>query len=241
MSNLLQVGTGALNSIGMLGAGQTPNAEDGALMLRYANLLLDQWGTKRLYLYYVSARPYSLTAGLSPHTIGPSGATFTAVRPTFVESAQANVPGSNIWLPMSIVDKAKWDAIRDKGSEGDIPDIIWPQYTFPNLTINTNPLTRAAVSILLGCWEPFTAFSDLFTAVAFPPAYEEFLEASLAVALAPHYDQPLTQTIMLRQQKAEAAVMSINAQGMVGAMDEGQLLKSPNLGAPIPTGPAGAA
>lgn len=236
MSTLLDVGAGALTAIGQLGAGQTASPEDGALILRYSNLLLSQWSTSRLYLYYVAIRAYALSAGVATYTIGPSGATFTAARPVLVESAQIQVGGSTIWLPMNILDKGKWDSIVTKGAVDDIATDIYPEYGFPNMTFYLNPAPRSITNIRLGCWEQLTQFASLFDTIAFPPAYEEFLESSLGIILAPFYDQVVPATLIQRQATAQMAVMKINAQSLGGALGPTQTLQSPNVGNPIPTG-----
>ena len=82
MSTLLDVGSAALFALGELGVGQTVSPEDGAIILRQANLLLDQWSTVRLFLYNVNIRSYTLSPSTADYTIGPSGASFTATRPT---------------------------------------------------------------------------------------------------------------------------------------------------------------
>lgn len=237
MSTLLDLGSGALTAIGQLGAGQTANPEDGALILRYSNLLLSQWSTSRLYLYYVAIRQYALAVSASAsYTIGPTGSTFTAARPVLIESAQVQVGNTTIWLPMNILDKAKWDAIVTKGSVDDIATDIYPEYNYPNITFYVNPAVRAATNIRLGCWEQLTQFASLFDTIAFPPAYEEFLESSLGIILAPFYDQVVPNTLIQRQATAQMAVMRINAQSLGGALGPTQTLQSPNVGNPIPTG-----
>lgn len=234
-STLLDVGSGALTAIGQLGQGQSASPEDGAQVLRYANLLLSQWSTQRLFLYYVAIRSYVLQANVADYTLGPSG-TLVAARPTFVESFQVQVGGSTIWLPGSMADKQKWDALVTKGAVDDIPTVLYVEYGFPNLTLHFNPAPRATPSFRLGTWEQLTQFTSLFDTIQFPPAYEEFLESSLAIMLAPYYDQPVPQSLQARQAKAEMDVMKINAQSIGGSLGPAQLLQSPNVGQPIPSG-----
>ena len=239
MSTLLDVVSGSLTAIGQLGQGQTANPEDGALGLRQSNLMLSQKSTQRLFLPYIANRQYALVANQADYSIGQAvGATFNAPRPVFIESAQVIVAGTKIVLPLSILDKERWDAIRNKGAVADVPDSLYPEYQSPNMLFHVNPVTTGTPFINLGAWEQLTQFVTLFDVLAFPPAYEEWLESNLAVVLAPYYDQQVPQSLMMRAQKAEAAVMSINAQGLGGALDDAQRLQSPNLGQPIPTGPA---
>ena len=235
MSTLLDVVSGALTALGELGQGQTASPEDGALGQRLINLLLGKLGTQRLYLYTVDTQEWTLVPGTQDYTVGATGATFTGPRPTFVESAKVNVVGSNVWLPIDILDKVRWDALRNLGGTADIPDSVWPEYTFPNLTFHVNPAPIGAPKIRLGVWLAFTKFTSLFDPIEFPEGYEEFFESQLAIAMAPYYDKPVNQLMMQRAADAQASIMRINAQGMGGAVGETQ---APNVGQPMPASPA---
>jgi hypothetical protein len=237
---LLDCVSGALTALGQLGSGQTASPEDGALGFRQANLILSSASANRLMLYNVSTRQFVMSATTPSYTLGPTGV-FVGPRPTFVESAQINVGATNYWSPISVWDKRQWDAIRNKGAIADVPDGVYPDYAFPNVILNFNPAPIATPAFRIGTWEQLTQFATLFDQVgnAFPPEYEEWIEAALAVRLAPFYDQQVTQDVMMRLQKAEAAVMSKNAQGLGGALSAAQKFESPNLGQPLPA--AGAA
>lgn len=239
MSTLLDVIAGSLTALGQLGQGQTANAEDGALGLRLANLLLTQKSTERLFIYNVTPVIWILTPNVQDYTWGPSGATFNGPRPAFVESAQVQPAGTSMWLPVSILDKTKWDAIRNLGaSTPDVPDDVWVEYTYPNLTFHVNPISSSAPKMRFGTWQLLQQFASLFEVLALPPAYEEFLESNLAIMLGPYYDQPIPPDLEVRAQRAEAQVMKINAQGLGGALSAGQKFDTPNLGQPIlPGGP----
>ena len=235
-STLLDVVSSALTEIGQLGQGQTASPEDGAIGLRQANLLLSQKSTQRLFLSYVAIREYVLSA-TADYTIGPTGATFTAPRPTLIESAQIKVGSTNVWLPISVWDKAKWDGIVNKGATADIPEGVYPEYTFPNMGFHVHPIPIGAPSIRLGAWEQLTQFATLFDQVLFPPAYEAWLEAALAIILAPFYDQPITQSMADRGAETLADLQRYNAQSLGGAVSANQQMASPNVGQPIPSAP----
>ena len=76
-------------------------------------MMLDQWSVERLLIYNVSSITEALTANQQDYTIGPSGATFTAPRPTLIQSAAIVVPGTTIREPMSILSSKKWFAIKE--------------------------------------------------------------------------------------------------------------------------------
>lgn len=241
ISTLLDVIGGALTIIGQLGRGQTVAPEDGALGLTETNLLLSQASTKRLMLPYVGTRTYTLVANTADYTVGPSGL-FVAPRPTLIESAQAQVaPGVDAWIPMNVLDKAKWDGLIDRSAVGLFPISIYPEYAgFPNLAFHIHPKPSSGSGIRLGAWEALTQFTSVFDVIAMPPAYEEWIKATLAVLMAPSYDQPVPGPVLQRQAKAEQAVMEINAQSIGGSLGTTQSLVTPNVGQPIPPAPPAA-
>lgn len=239
-ATLLDLGSASLTAIGQLGRGQSVSAEDGALIFRESNLLLNQKSTQRLFLSYVSNREYTLTPGLGIYTVGPSGASFTAPRPTLIESARVRLPGTTSFWPVNILDKSKWDAIASKGAINELPNSVYPEYQFPNIVFYTNPVQSTPCIIQLGAWEALTQFATLFDIIALPPAYESWLEICLAIILAPFYDQPVPASLIDRRNEATNDVRTYNAQSMGGAISEAQRLQSPNVGAPIlPAAPTG--
>ncbi len=242
-STLADVISNALTAIGQLGRGQTMSPEDSALGFRQSNLLLNQKSTQRLFLSYVATREYTLQPGVADYTIGDTGATFTAPRPTLIESAQVQIPGTRSWFPISVWDKPKWDAITGKGATDEKPMGIYPEYTFSNaiLAFHVNPVPTGNPIIRLGSWEQLTQFASIFDFVLFPPAYESWLEASLAIIMAPFYDQPVTSALADRRTETLGDLQRYNAQSLGGALSASQKLDSPNVGAPIPTSPPPAA
>ena len=243
MSTLLDCVSGALNMIGMLGSGQSPSPEDGANGLREANLLLSNASTNRLMLFNVSTLSFVLAPSVSSYTLGPTGLFVAVPRPTFIESAQVNVGASNYWSQLSMLAKPQWDAINNMGAIADVPDVCWPDYAWPNIRLNFNPAPLASPAIKLGAWVQLQQFATLFDQIgnAFPPEYEDWIQSSLAIRLASYYDQPVTADLAARAQRAETAVMAKNAQGLGGALSDADKFQSPNLGQPLPQGPAAGA
>lgn len=239
VSTLLDVVSAALTAIGQVGVGQGVSTEQGAQGLRQANLLLSRKSTQRLFLSDVSTREYTLIPGQADYTIGEAGATFTATRPNLIESAQTQIPGTSSWFPISVWGKPQWDAITGKGATDEKPAGIYPEYTFSNsiLAFHVNPIPTGAAKIRLGVWEPPFQFTSLFDLVLMPAAYEAWLEVALTIILAPLYDQPVPQSLIDTRSDALGDLNRYNAQSLGGALSASQRFDSPNLGAPIPTGP----
>lgn len=79
---------GALNEINVLLPGRSPTARDGQWALFLLNELRDSWNAIREAVWAEVFSTFTLVPGLQPHTIGPSGATFTlAERPVTIDGA----------------------------------------------------------------------------------------------------------------------------------------------------------
>ena len=100
----LDIITGALVEINAYAQGDTVSQSDAAFALGKLNDLLDEWAARRVYIYNVNFPTFTLTANLSPHTIGPSAqitntsltanlATYTAVN-NFAVGTSVTVSGT---------------------------------------------------------------------------------------------------------------------------------------------------
>lgn len=235
MSTFLDCATDAHAYIGQLGIGQSLSPEQAALALRVGNRMLGKWSTQRLYLFNIGTRTYTLTVGTQDYTVGPTGG-FVAARPVLVESARMVIVGSQTELAMSVLDKPEWDAIVDKGTicgPNGVPNKIWPEYTYPNLSFHVLPIPSNAATIKLGAWDQLQQFATIFDQLAFPPGYEDAFTWNLARALCPSYDMPTTG---VDEEAADGLIkiQQINAQSLGGSLSADQTLKSPNVGQPQP-------
>lgn len=235
MSIFIDIATDALTAIGQLGTGQSVSPEQAEQALRQGNRLLGKWSVQRLMLYVVNSRSYNLSATTQDYTIGPTGSIGgVATRPTFVESGQLALPGSAQNVPLSILDKPKWDAIGDRGatcSANGLPQSVYVEYSFPNIGLHFWPIPNNAAGLTLGCWEQLTQIATIYDDITWPPGYEDAFMWNLALALCPFYDWPVGEVAPLAAEGL-IRVQQINAQGMGGALDETQTLKSPNTGQP---------
>src|ERR1019366_8699097 len=118
---------------------------------------------------------------------------------------------TNYWRDISILSKAEWDAIEDKGAtcgQNGIPSDFWAQPTYPNTTIRVWPIPSTGVIINLGTWEELQQFVTIFDTVNFPPGYQECIVTNLAMELAPYYHVEVSPAM---QQLAADAMLKIQA------------------------------
>ncbi len=237
-STFLDVFVDSLTEIGQLGTGQTPSPEQAAQGQRVANRMLQKWSIQRLMLYVISPLPVNLTPNVQDYTLGPSGTIVVPSRPLFIESAQAVIPGTLMTTTLSVLDKSEWDAIADSGartSASGVPDKLWPEYTYPNLTLHVHPIQAAAVILKLGAWMLLQQFASIFDAVNLPPAYELAIQHNLAMELCPFYDMPVSPALGQLAADSLVEIQKLNAQGMRGVLDSSTALQSPTLTAPVPS------
>lgn len=239
MATLTDAITDAVSRIGVLGVGQSLSAEEVQQGFRESNRLMGNWAVQRLMLYTVSKRPFALTAGQQDYTVGQGGgANFNQVRPTFVEGAQAVMPGTLTELPMNVLDVVKWGAIRDKGatcSANGVPSDVWPEMTYPNMTFHVWPIPATILTINLRTWEQIQQFLTAFDALNFPPGYEMPFLDNLAIRLAPYYDVPVSQDLAASAAQGLLNIQSLNAQAIGGAIGDSRTLQAPNLDVPQPS------
>jgi hypothetical protein len=241
MSIFMDIATDAMTAIGQLGVGQTISPEQATQAQRVANRMLSKWSLKRLYLYDTPRITLALTAGQQSYTLGPTGV-FAQTRPTFIQAAQVALPGSQGTSPLSILDAGAWGGIRDKGalcSANGLPQDLWPEYSYPNITLWFWTIPNNAAQLFLEVWQQLQTFATLYDTLSFPPGYEEAIMWNLAMELCSFFDMPISPSVGMLAQDGLATIQAFNAQGLGLAAGESVKLDPPNKGIPIPTAPAG--
>jgi hypothetical protein len=242
MSTFLDIATDAVTEINQLGTGQTLNPEGANQAQRVFNRMIFKWSAKRLYLYDTPKINVPLSNGVQSYTLGPSGV-FVQTRPTMIQAAQISLPGSSYTPSLSILDSAKWAAIRDKGatcSANGLPQDIWPEMSYPNITLWLWTIPANNAILYLDIWNQLQQINTLFDELSFPPGYEEAIVHNLAAELCPFYDIPqVPPSVAALAADGLASIQQFNAQNIGGALGTSQTLAEPNTGIPAPTGPAG--
>ena len=115
--------TAALRRLGVVGAGETPQADDVTDALDRLNDLVDAWGTERLTIYQTVRSTWALTPNVATYTIGPSGDCNIA-RPVWVEDLrfQDTSQSPTLEMPLSPLTTDAWAAVPQKGLTSTYPD-----------------------------------------------------------------------------------------------------------------------
>lgn len=173
----------AFLELGIVEVTATLPAELSTLGLRLLNRILDDWNADRHAVYSdVHTTPAALTAGLNPHTIGPSGATFTATtnRPVTIEGIRlTDDDGETYFAPLTPRQAAWWHARPFPGATSTHPTDFYYDATFPNGSIYFAPEPSSA-SVKAQLWYRIVLAQVATTdTVSVPPGYVSALTETL--------------------------------------------------------------
>lgn len=196
--------TDAFRELGVLNAVDPPTGEESTLGLFRLNKILDNFNADRDAIYAQVFTSLTLSPGVNPHTIGPSGATVTvSQRPVSIEGAQLIV--GSVYSQIKVRDR-DWYRHRTNPtlSSAIVTDLFY-EPSFPNGSIYFQPVPSSAYSVLLDVRVMLAAvtLADVFT---FPPGYQDFLTMLLAIDLSGPMLVAVSPETRHKMQVAEARV-----------------------------------
>lgn len=208
--------TDALNDIGVLAAGETPSSDLVDAGLRLINRINDRWAARRIIAFNVDFTAYTFVPNLSPHTIGPSGATFTvSQRPVTIESASVILTTSNppVDVPMNVRDDDWWANQSVKSLTSTFPTDVYYSPGWPNGSLFFWPIPTTAYGVRLETWTLISQYASSADTFSMPPGYWDALTLALAVKWAPRFPGIGTSPDLLRQyEEAMRAIEGNNSQ-----------------------------
>lgn len=212
----------ALTEINAVAAGDLPEPATLEFASRLLDEIYDDLNATPDGVYASSLVSYTLTPNLQPHTIGPSGATFTVgLRPLAVLGANIilNTVTPNVRSPLNIRDDAWWLALRVPGITSTLPTDLYysPDWSLgqsqsgnANGAIYLWPVPTAAYLVELQTAQTLAALTLLDT-FSLPPGYQSACRLTLAEHLAnPLTGAPVSADLVTRAQTARARVFDLN-------------------------------
>lgn len=210
----------SLKMLGVLAAGESLAAADQTDGIRALNLLLGRWANERLTIHGTRRTTHTLTASLSPHTIG-TGGTFNTTRPLRIDGAGI-IPVGGTETPLRILTDAQYREIGDKAQTDSVPSAVWVEQTYPTAKLWLWPVPTTAATLVLYTWSRITEFAAADT-VSLPDGYEDALVHALALRLAPMYGVQPDGTLLQGAADSLAAVKRTNAPDVLVEVDPGVL------------------
>ena len=179
------------------------------------NGIVDLWNAQQIATYAVTFPTFSTTSGLSPHTIGPTGATWTVTqRPVAIIAANYRQGSgvSVVRVPINIRDKDWWMAQASPNVQSGIPTDLYYDPTWVNGSVYLWPVPNAVLTIEL---EVRLVLSQITAAtitadLSLPPGYSRALMLTLAEDLSGPLGQPWTPTHAQKKQQACGLVFANN-------------------------------
>lgn len=196
---------------GIQAAGEVLSADDAAWGLNVFRRILNEWNADRLTVYASAFLTYTLVPNLSPHTIGPTGATFTAtIRPVSIDGANLILP-TDINTPIRIVDAMWWLGQSTPTIETTVPTDLYYQPDWPTGSLYFWPVPEIAYDVQLMARVLLDDAVDLADTFSLPPGYQNALTLTLTEALLASYGVPQPPTgLTARASKARARIFANN-------------------------------
>jgi hypothetical protein len=202
--------TDALRELGVLNAVDAASGEDATFGLLRANKILDNWNAESRAVYATVFNPFTLSAAVAPHLIGPTGTTglIVAQRPVSIESASLTVGDAETTI--RIRDAQWWSELGMPDLTGPVTTDLYYEPAWPNGQLNFWPVPSANLAVTLQYRTVLAAvlIGDTFT---LPPGYQDAMTLTLAEDLASAYRVQVTRETSLHAMKARDRVFSNNS------------------------------
>lgn len=201
--------TRAMRLAGVIGKGETPDADESADGLSGLNAMLDAWQIARLFVYQIRTETFTWAASSQSRTVGAAG-NFATDLPTRV-SNDCSFTVSSVDYPVSLIGIDEWSSIQDKTTTSTIPSLIYPEYGAALVTLYAYPIPSAAISFNLRTWKRLQAFASLTDTLSLPPGYERAIVFSLAEEYGPEFGVKVPQKVVEIALAARRALRRVNA------------------------------
>ena len=219
MATALSMITRSMRLAGVIGKGESLDADEAADGLSALNTMLDSWQLERLFVYQIVQGSHTWASGASK-TIGSSG-DLNTTRPHRIESAFI-VDSSSQWYPLKVLeDRSEYDSITIKTTTSTLPEYLYMDTAYPLATIYLYPVPSVSVTLKLNTWQTLQSFSGLTTALSLPPGYQRAIEYSLAEEFGPEFGVKIPAKVEQTAMRARANIKSINRPSMIARVDNG--------------------
>lgn len=217
-----------MQDLGVLAAGETPSAEDSALVLLRWNRFIDRLKTERLaYPYPQTRTTWTIAANDGSYTVG-SGADVNVARPIFLDHLayiDTSVSSSQEY-PIIVTTDDAWARVVDKALTSTYPTMAHYNPTFPTGTLDIWPVpTLSTLTGVMYAPSAIAEFSALTDTVSIPPGYNEFFVTNLAVFLAASFQAMPSPALLQMARESKEAIQAANLRMSDLAFDGAALIQ----------------
>lgn len=208
------IATEAAQELGAIAAGEVLDAADASVILGKIRRLLNNWNADRRAVYATAFDTYTLVPNTSPHTIGPSGATWTAtIRPVSLEGANLVLSngGTPTNLQIKVRDAQWWLAQTVPTIATTVPTDVYYQPDWPNGKLYFWPVPTAAYDVQLMTRVLLNDVPDLDTTFTLPPGYHDAIVLSTTEACTGNlFGVALTPDLVQKAREARSRIFDNN-------------------------------
>ena len=203
----------AMLSILVLGSGETPTQAEAQDGLATLGDMLDVWDSDGLMIFTTQITDFPLTGAKQTYTLG-AGGDFDMDRPAFIDRASIVLlsnPAQPLEYPIPVYTTQDWqEKVPIKNSPGNLPLLVYDDGAFPLRNLTFWPFATDNTTFRLYSWQRLSKFTDLTTAIAFPPTYAEAIRFNLAVRLAPEFGVSVSPEVASLAASSLAALKASN-------------------------------
>jgi hypothetical protein len=218
----------ALRKLGVIAAGETPDAAELSDGFDTLKDLLDSMLADHLTLYQNQNTVFNLVSGTQDYLVGP-GQAVNIPPPAYVDTVNfintiATLPFE---MPLDELTDDAWAGITIKTLQAPYPRAWYYNATIPYATLAFWPIPNLSTlqgSVYSGV--PLTQFTSQVQTLILPKAYARMLVTNLAMELAPEYGSAVSANIQLLGMQASesmAAVKRLNVEMRDLSIDPGAL------------------
>lgn len=203
----------AAQEIQAISPGEPLNASDAAILLALLRRLLNAWNANRLAVYATAFPQYTLVPNLSPTTIGPSGATWTAtIRPVSLDGANLVLTPSvpNVNTLIRVRDAQWWLGQSTPTLTSTYPTDVYYQPDWPNGKLFFWPVPTFAYDVQLMVRVLLDESVDLNDEFSLPPGYQNAITLTLAEMAVRSFGHPYDGTLAQDATRARAVIFDNN-------------------------------
>jgi hypothetical protein len=205
--------------IGVIASGETLTAAEYADALIALQGMLRSWAAEKINVFATVSETHTLSSGTASYTWGTSGNINTA-RPNQIVSAFIR-DSESVSHEVTIIGSGKYNSISDKTTT-DRPVYLYPQFSYPLVTINLYPVPNTAETLVLESVKPFTetsSFSAIGDTLSMPVNYEEAIIYNMAIRLAPEFGVSAPAEVAAIARSSYDRLMTLNASNFVDTVN----------------------
>lgn len=212
----LTIVTDALREIRVLGANETPDAEQSAHALSALNSMLDGWSIEGVMTFLQQEESFAITGGDGSYTIG-TGGDFATARPNRILQAWVRDANGHD-TELAVWGSQRYGSIAVKGQQG-LASVLSYYPNYPLGTIRLANVPQQSATLFIVTDKALTQFDNLATAFSFPPGYKRALVKNLAVDLASSYGKAPKDELKETAISSKDAVRRMNLPEVVMTYD----------------------